>query len=155
MAAASPTPPAHPARVLAFQLGGIAAGGSATLQYRVRVGVGAAEGDGINRATAHGCNAADSCVQPGTLQPLPTARASNEDRYRVRVAGGAFGLDACVVGKVFVDCNGNHVQDREELGIPGVRLVLQDGTLPHQRQRRQVSRCAACRRAATCCASTS
>jgi len=33
-----------------------------------------------------------------------------------------------VAGKIFVDCNGNQIQDREELGIPGVRLVLQDGT---------------------------
>ena len=39
-----------------------------------------------------------------------------------------FSTDACVVGKVFVDCNHNHVQDAEELGIPGVRLYLTDGT---------------------------
>jgi uncharacterized repeat protein (TIGR01451 family) len=63
-----------------------------------------------------------------TAAAAARARASNEGLYRVRVAGGVFALDACVLGKVFVDCNGNHVQDREELGIPGVRLVLQDGT---------------------------
>jgi hypothetical protein len=40
-----------------------------------------------------------------------------------------FTTDACVLGKIFVDCNQNQVQDREELGIPGVRLVLTDGTL--------------------------
>jgi hypothetical protein len=33
-----------------------------------------------------------------------------------------------VLGKVFIDCNGNHIQDSEELGIPGVRLFTQDGT---------------------------
>jgi len=27
-----------------------------------------------------------------------------------------------------VDCNNNHVQDPEELGVPGVRLVMSDGT---------------------------
>jgi hypothetical protein len=32
-----------------------------------------------------------------------------------------------ILGKVFVDCNGNHVQDGEELGVPGVRLYLQSG----------------------------
>jgi hypothetical protein len=46
----------------------------------------------------------------------------------VRVEGGVFGTEACVLGKIFVDCNHNQVQDREELGIPGVRLVMQDGT---------------------------
>jgi uncharacterized repeat protein (TIGR01451 family) len=113
---------------LAFQLGAMPASGSATLQYRVRVGVGAQQGDGVNRATAWGCNTPAGCVQPVGFEPLPAARASNEGVFRIRVAGGAFGLEACVAGKVFVDCNGNHVQDREELGIPGVRLVLQDGT---------------------------
>jgi hypothetical protein len=29
---------------------------------------------------------------------------------------------------VFVDCNNNHVQDNEELGIPGVRLYFSNGT---------------------------
>ena len=33
-----------------------------------------------------------------------------------------------MAGKVFVDCNNNHVQDAEELGIPGVRLLMSDGT---------------------------
>lgn len=121
-------PAGAPGPRLAFDLGALPAGGSVTLQYRVRVGVGAAQGDGVNIARAWACNGAGSCLQAG-FEPVPAARASNDGRHRVRVAGGVFGLEACVVGKVFVDCNGNHVQDREELGIPGVRLVLQDGTL--------------------------
>jgi uncharacterized repeat protein (TIGR01451 family) len=121
-------PAGAPGPRLAFQLGRLPADGTATLQYRVRVGVGAAQGDGTNRAVAWGCNTPAGCVQPTGFEPLPGARASNEGLFRVRVAGGVFALDACVLGKVFVDCNGNHVQDREELGIPGVRLVLQDGT---------------------------
>lgn len=32
------------------------------------------------------------------------------------------------MGKVFVDCNGNRIQDAEEVGVPGVRMYLQDGT---------------------------
>jgi uncharacterized repeat protein (TIGR01451 family) len=117
--------------------GQLPADGTATLQYRVRVGVGAAQGDGTNRAVAWGCNTPPAACSR-RLRAAARARASNEGLFRVRVAGGVFALDACVLGKVFVDCNGNHVQDREELGIPGVRLVLQDGTLPDQRQRRQV-----------------
>jgi uncharacterized repeat protein (TIGR01451 family) len=121
-------PTGAPGPVLAFQLGAMPPSGRMTLQYRVRVGVGAQQGDGINHAIAYGCGQPAGCLQPGTLLPLPAAKASNEDRYRVRVAAGVFATDACVVGKVFVDCNGNHVQDAEELGIPGVRLVMQDGT---------------------------
>src|SRR5205823_369195 len=33
-----------------------------------------------------------------------------------------------IVGKVFQDCNGNRLQDRGELGVPGVRVYLDDGT---------------------------
>ncbi|MEN9627319.1 MAG: hypothetical protein RJA10_546, partial [Pseudomonadota bacterium] len=121
-------PLGQPGPTLAFQLGAMPPSGSITLQYRVRVGVGAAQGDGINRAVAHGCAQGGLCVQPGTWLPLPRASSTQEDRFRVRVGGAAVAAESCVVGKVFVDCNGNHVQDAEELGIPGVRLVLQDGT---------------------------
>lgn len=97
--------------VLNFNLGTVAARSTATFSYRVRVGVGAQQGNGINRAQA----------RSGPF-------ASNTAQWKVRVTGGVFTSEACVLGKVFVDCNGNHVQDQEELGIPGVRLVFQDGT---------------------------
>jgi hypothetical protein len=80
--------------------------------YRARVGVGAQEGDGTNRARARSF----------------AGQESNEARYRVRVDGGVFTTEACVLGKVFVDCDGDQVQDREELGIPGVRLYFSNGT---------------------------
>jgi large repetitive protein len=82
-----------------------------TVSYRVRVGVGAAEGDGINRARG----------QSGVV-------LSNEARAVVKVSGGVFTTEACIVGKVFADCNGNRVQDEGEPGVGGVRLYLEDGT---------------------------
>jgi uncharacterized repeat protein (TIGR01451 family) len=109
VAVADPTGGAGP--VLNYALGSIAARGTATLTYRVRVAVGAQQGNGINRAQA----------RSGLF-------VSNTAQWRVRVTGGVFTSEACVLGKVFVDCNGNHVQDHEELGIPGVRLYLQNGT---------------------------
>ena len=33
-----------------------------------------------------------------------------------------------IFGKVYADCNGNHVQDNNEPGIPGVRVYLDNGT---------------------------
>lgn len=121
-------PLGRPGPRLAFDLGPIEVGGQLALTYRVRVGVGAMQGDGINRAQAHGCSIAGGCIDPVGLNPLPGSTPSNRAEYRVRVTGGVFTDEACVLGKVFVDCNNNHVQDEEELGIPGVRLYFSDGT---------------------------
>jgi hypothetical protein len=73
------------------------------------------QGDGVNRVTAQ-CrfNSDPKC--------------SNEAQAKVRITGGVFSSEACVTGMVYVDCNGNQVKDREELGIPGVRMYVEDGT---------------------------
>ncbi len=106
-----PDPQGGEGPVITFNLPNLTAGGTLQFTYRVRIGVGAAEGDGVNRAQA---------------RSGPTT--SNVAQYRIRVTGGVFTKDACVIGKIFVDCNNNHVQDKEELGIPGVRLYFEDGT---------------------------
>lgn len=118
---------------LAFNLGAISQNQTLTLSYRVRVGAGALEGDATNRATAYACSTGGSA--PATcadstrrFAPVAGALASNEGRYHVDLNGGVFTTDACVLGKIFVDCNHNQVQDSEELGIPGVRLYFQDGS---------------------------
>lgn len=121
-------PLGRPGPRLGFDLGGIDVGGQLVLRYRVRVGVGAMQGDGVNRAQAHGCSISGGCIDPVGLTPVPGSVPSNRAEYRVRVTGGVFTDEACVLGKVFVDCNNNHVQDDEELGIPGVRLYFSNGT---------------------------
>jgi hypothetical protein len=97
------------------------------LQYRVRVGVGAMQGSGINTARAVGCSLASGCLSAGSQQPVANSVQSNQSQYKVTVNGGVFSDLACVAGKIFVDCNNNHIQDPEELGIPGVRLYFEDG----------------------------
>jgi large repetitive protein len=112
-------PAGAPGPQLTFNIGALAAGTETTFTYYVRIGIGGADGDGINRATA----------QSGAVRSL-TAQA------KVRVRGGVLGGEACIVGKVFADCgensvgygNGNAIQDPGEPGIPGVRLYMQDGT---------------------------
>ena len=81
------------------------------LTYLTTLVPGAQDGDGINRVQA----------KAGNTQ-------SNVAIAKVRVSAGIFTTRGIVLGKVFVDCNSNHVQDRDEIGIPGVRLYLQDGT---------------------------
>ncbi|GGI18034.1 hypothetical protein GCM10008066_11970 [Oxalicibacterium faecigallinarum] len=103
-----------PGPVITYALDLIPPGAKVIITYRVRVGVGSMQGDGVNRASAE-------C-------PLnPNTKCSNEARYRVKVTGGVFTNDACIVGMVYVDCNGNQIKDHEELGIPGVRLYAQNG----------------------------
>ena len=88
--------------------------GEVTLTYRVRVGAGALQGDGVNTAEASSGPARS-----------PIARA------RVVVSGGVFTTDACIIGKVYYDVNHDGLQngsDLNEPGIPGVRLTFEDGT---------------------------
>ena len=121
-------PAGKPGPTLTFNLGAMPTTGQLVLQYRVRVGVGAQQGTGINRAIGYGCGVPAGCTGGDETSPLPSATATNEARFKVTVSGGVFTTDACFAGKIFVDCNGNHVQDPEEIGIPGVRLVVSDGT---------------------------
>ncbi|MDO4904429.1 MAG: hypothetical protein Q4A16_02575 [Lautropia sp.] len=92
--------------------------GEVIISYRARLGVGSQQGDGTNRAHVECLNVDGSA----------TARCSNEARWKVRVQGGVFSEEVCLAGQIFVDCNGNSVKDPEELGIPGVRFYLQNGT---------------------------
>lgn len=124
-AAANPSGNLGP--VLGFNVGAMGSATEISLQYRVRVGVGAMQGTGINLAKAHGCGAVVGCLDPASLLPLSGTVDSNEGQHKVVVTGGVFSDDACLLGKVFVDCNNNHIQDQEELGIPGVRLYFSDG----------------------------
>ncbi len=113
MAAVQPNPDGTPGPRLTYLIGNVLPGQTLELSYRVRIGVGGDRGDGTNRARA--------TDQTGTI-------TSNEGKATVRVSGGVFATEACVIGKVYVDCNGNRVQDEGEPGIPGVRLYFENGT---------------------------
>ncbi|MDO5103156.1 MAG: hypothetical protein Q4D91_09705 [Lautropia sp.] len=93
--------------------------GEVMISYRVRVGVGALQGHGVNRAVVECLPSPDSQA---------TEVCSNESRWQVQVRAGIFSEESCVAGQVFVDCNGNSIKDVDEAGIPGVRLYLQNGT---------------------------
>ena len=101
-------------RELTFDIGTIAAQATTELTYFVRLGVGSQQGDGINRAQV--------------VAPV----LSNVALFKVTVQGGVFTNEGCITGKVYVDCDGNAVQNNSggsrELGIPGVRLIMLDGT---------------------------
>lgn len=96
---------------LTFTVPALAGNAEATITYRVRIGPGALQGDGVNRASASALS--------GT---------SNVASATVKVQGGVFSDRGFILGKTYVDCNQNGIQDSSELGIPNVRLYLEDGT---------------------------
>jgi len=85
-----------------------------TLTYRVAIGPGALEGDGINRAILRSV--------------APARKVSNTASASVKVEGGVFDDRAYVLGKVFADCNANSIQDAGEPGVPRVRMYMEDGS---------------------------
>ncbi len=101
-------------RELTFNIGAVNAQQTVELSYFVRLGVGSQQGDGINRATV--------------MSPI----RSNTAMFKVNVQGGVFSNEGCISGKVYVDCDGNAMQNNSggsrEVGIPGVRLVMLDGS---------------------------
>lgn len=101
--------------LLVFHIGRVEAGARVLLTYRVRVGANAREGEQFNTASAAGM------LSNGERVSTPTARAS------VRVRRGVFSSQQVIVGRVFVDANMNAQFDRDERGVPGVRLYLNNG----------------------------
>ncbi|MET0645465.1 MAG: SdrD B-like domain-containing protein [Pyrinomonadaceae bacterium] len=100
---------------LIFRLGRIEAGGRLTLVYRVRVGANAREGEQFNTASAAGT------LSNGERVSTPQARAS------VRVRRGLFSSQQVLLGRVYADTNLNGQFDKDERGVPGVRLYLNNG----------------------------
>lgn len=82
------------------------------IRYRVRVTSQAPEDqDAVNRARAYG----------GGL-------VSNEATASVKVSGGVFSDAAFVAGKVYLACGPDGDQGAFGMGMPGVRIYLEDGS---------------------------
>lgn len=99
---------------LRFPVGTLPDTGTVTFTYRARLTPGAEKGTGINtaQATSYG----------------PPVLVSNRATHQVRVEAGFLDPKAVIIGTVFVDANANDIQDAGEPGVPGVRVILEDGT---------------------------
>ncbi len=100
---------------LAFAIGALERDAQVAITYRVRIGPGAMQGDGVNRAQA-------------TYRASGTATVSNVATARVQVTGGVFSDRGFILGRIFLDCDADGLQQRGEPGVPGVRILLEDGT---------------------------
>lgn len=99
---------------LTFYIGQLDSGEETVVQYRVRLGPGANKGTGINRAQA--------------ISFGPPLLYSNEARVKVRVEEGVFTDKGIIFGRVFVDNDDDLLPSENDLGVPGVRIYLEDGT---------------------------
>ena len=100
--------------LLAIKLDRLAAKSNQVLTYRVRIGAGALQGDGINRAQASSA--------------APLAFTSSVAAAKVKVEAGIFSSKGHILGTVFADCNANGLRDKGEPGVPDVRIWLEDGS---------------------------
>ena len=119
-------PVGAPGPNLAFNINIPAKNQDVIVEYKVRVGMGSDRGDGVNMAQAS--------MRNYNLQSM-VARA------KVKVTGGVFTREACIVGKVYADCNGNNLQDEKEPGIASVKLYLENGTTITTDENGQYSMC--------------
>ncbi|WP_293374443.1 SpaA isopeptide-forming pilin-related protein [Nevskia sp.] len=103
-------PAGAPGPNLVFTVGSVAPGAVFEITYLVTAGVGSS-GNAVNSATA-----------------ISDQSTSNTATATVTIENDVFRDEAYILGKVYTDCNHSRLQDGEELGIPGVRLYLDDGT---------------------------
>lgn len=100
--------------LLSILVGRIDAKSHRELRYRVRIGAGALQGDGINRAQA--------------TSAAPLAFTSTVAAAKVKVSAGVFSEKGYIIGNIFADCNANGLRDKGEMGVPNVRVWLEDGS---------------------------
>lgn len=97
---------------LTLGLGTLAPQKQVKVQYRVYIGPNALNGDGTNRVYAKD----------------DAGNTSKEAAAVVKVSPGALVSDAFIIGKVYMDCNRNGVQEAGERGVPGIRIYMEDGS---------------------------
>src|SRR6266542_2649334 len=100
---------------LLFRIAEIPHGATARLLYRVRVGANAREGEQENLAIASGTFASGERTQ------------TNPARAVVLISSGIFSTRQIVLGRVFIDTNGNGQFDEADRPAPGIRLYLNNG----------------------------
>ncbi len=112
----APAPnPAQSGRRLEWPLSDMAPQTSHTITYAAAVSLDAADSDGMNVAYVLGEAAGGHAFRMGPA------------KARVRVLEGLFGFRGRIVGRVFVDRDGDGQPGSDEDGVPGVDIVLDDG----------------------------
>ncbi len=107
-------PSGAPGPYLTFNIGAVNRGTPVILTYRVRITAAAQLGNNRNVAVA-------ATTDGGTKSDPASATT--------RVTGGLFSERGAIAGKVYTQCNcKSQMQEAGEVGIPGVRVYLEDGS---------------------------
>lgn len=101
--------------VMRFNVGQVNSGERFTITYRVRVGVNVRPGESFNTAAGTG--------RFPTGEVIQTAPA----RVGVKVNAGMFSMRQFIIGRVFIDENGNQSFDKDEKPVVGARIYLASG----------------------------
>ncbi|MBN1663725.1 MAG: DUF11 domain-containing protein [Deltaproteobacteria bacterium] len=107
-------PKASGHRTLVWQTGALAPAESFTMYYRAVVGPDTPTGTAVNTAFASGINLGKTIV-------------SNKASHKIKIAGGVFTTKGTIVGRVFVDRDGNGSVEKDA-GVPDAVIYLEDGT---------------------------
>lgn len=100
---------------LRFKISEIKSGERFSINYRVKVGVNARQGDNYNTAVGGGCFRTGECLQ------------TNPTRAGVKVNPGMFSMRQFIIGRVFIDENGSQTFDQGEKPVVGARIYLANG----------------------------
>ena len=100
---------------MSFGLGDLPHGATARIIYRVRVGANAREGEQENLASVSGTFPSGEKTSAGPARAI------------VKVSAGVFSTRQVLIGRVFVDTDGNGQFDAYDRPMPGVRLYLTNG----------------------------
>jgi uncharacterized repeat protein (TIGR01451 family) len=99
-----------------WRVAGLPAGAEKRLTYRLVVGVTASAGDGNNVLTATAQTSRGYTLTAGPVEA------------RVEIQPEIFTRDEIVVGRAWVDLDGNGVMNDGEPPVPDVELMMEDGT---------------------------
>lgn len=101
--------------VMRFNVGQINSGERFSITYRVRVGVNVRPGESFNSAAGTG------------RFPTGEILRTSPVRVGVKVNAGMFSMRQFIIGRVFIDENGNQSFDKDEKPVVGARIYLASG----------------------------
>ncbi len=113
--------PGQDGQSLVWHIGDLAAGKTVELRYSAIVGPDSMKGDGVNVAYA-----------------VAGASVSMRASFKLTISEGVFTSKGTIIGRVFLDGNGDGFRQAGEKGLGGAVLYLENGSQGDNRQGRQV-----------------